>query len=242
MVIKTSKKVQPPPPPPPKRKPGSRAGLTKPAILAVATELLEAEGADKFSLRLVAKKLGVAPAVIHAHFKDGLGEVMREIARTALDDLTPPFKPHQDPKDYLRDRFRSILSTFRGKPTLGRIVLIHLTNDPFLSPVFAERMLATIEALTGSEHLADGYSRMLARLSGLVLIETGKSALIKPEAVKADLTKKISTLAPAEFPTLIKAAGEVAANALKRSDPGYAEEAADEVAKTLNAELQVGAT
>ena len=103
-------------------------------------------------------------------------------------------------------------------------------------------MLATIEALTGSKHLADGYSRMLARLTGLVLIETGRSALIKPEAAKMGFSKKISALAPAEYPTLIKAADALAANALKRSDPGYAEEAADEVANALIAELKVVAT
>ena len=131
MVIKIPKKVQPPPPPPPKRKPGSRAGLTRPSILAVATELLEAEGADKFSLRLVAKKLGVAPAVIHAHFKDGLGEVMREIARSFLDDLAPPYKPQQDPKEYMRDRFRSALKAFRESPTLGRLVTIHRDERSF---------------------------------------------------------------------------------------------------------------
>jgi hypothetical protein len=100
-------------------------------------------------------------------------------------------------------------------------------------------MLATIESLTGGQHLAEGYSRLLARLTGLVLIETGRLALIEPEAAKTGFSKKISTLAPAEYPTLTKATEALAAEALRRSDPGYAEKAADEAAAALSAELLV---
>jgi len=34
---------------------------------------------------------------------------VREVARRVLADLTPPYKPNQDPNDFLREFFRSAL-------------------------------------------------------------------------------------------------------------------------------------
>ena len=44
-----------------KRKAGTRAGLTKAAIVAAAAKLIESVGANGFSLRRLAKELGVGP-------------------------------------------------------------------------------------------------------------------------------------------------------------------------------------
>ena len=44
-----------------KRKAGTRAGLTKAAIVAAAAKLIESVGANGFSLRKLAKALGVRP-------------------------------------------------------------------------------------------------------------------------------------------------------------------------------------
>jgi AcrR family transcriptional regulator len=48
---------------------GSRAGLSKAAIIAAATKLLVSAGPDNFSIRLLATKLKVGPTTIHHHFK-----------------------------------------------------------------------------------------------------------------------------------------------------------------------------
>jgi hypothetical protein len=47
-----------------KRKAGTRAGLTKAAIVAAAAKLIESVGANGFSLRKLAKALGVGPTAI----------------------------------------------------------------------------------------------------------------------------------------------------------------------------------
>ena len=46
-----------------KRKAGTRAGLTKAAIVAAAAKLIESVGAYGFSLGKLAKALGVGPSV-----------------------------------------------------------------------------------------------------------------------------------------------------------------------------------
>ena len=64
----------------PKRKAGTRAGLSKPAIVVAAAKLIESVGANGFSLRKLAKALGVGPTTIHFHFEGGVAEPSFELS------------------------------------------------------------------------------------------------------------------------------------------------------------------
>ena len=67
-----------------KRKVGTRAGLTKPAIVAAGAKLIESIGASEFCLRRLAKELGVGPTTIHFHFEGGIRAVSSAVAQQAL--------------------------------------------------------------------------------------------------------------------------------------------------------------
>ena len=128
-----------------------RAGMTRARIAEAAGKLRLEGGADNFSIRAVAKALGVVPATIRSHFKGGMDDLLTEITRSALAELTLPYKPQQDPKDYLRGFFRTALAAFRQQPQLGRLVVTHLSDDPLLSPVFAESICATLAAIAKTQ-------------------------------------------------------------------------------------------
>src|SRR5208337_1222007 len=66
-IIKIPKKKTPGPNVKEKRKAGIRAGLTKPAI-AAAAKLIESIGPNGFSLRKLAKALGVGPILLLMFF------------------------------------------------------------------------------------------------------------------------------------------------------------------------------
>ena len=81
-IIKIPKKKTSSPYVKEKRKAGTRAGLTKAAIVAAAAaKLIESVGANGFSLRKLAKALGVGPTTIHFHFEGGVGAVSSAVAR-----------------------------------------------------------------------------------------------------------------------------------------------------------------
>jgi AcrR family transcriptional regulator len=109
LIKKTSKSK-------PKRKPGTRAGLTKSAIAAGATKLIETVGPAEFSLRKLASAMGVGPTSIHAHFKGGTEAVLEAISVQALAGTTRPFKPMEEPAEYFANS--SLRSCWRC--TLGR--------------------------------------------------------------------------------------------------------------------------
>ncbi len=48
-----------------------------------------------FSLRKLAKALGVGPTTIHFHFEGGVGAAFSAVAQQALAGVTRPFKPKQ---------------------------------------------------------------------------------------------------------------------------------------------------
>ena len=102
-----------------KRKAGTRAGLTKPAIAAAAAKLIESVGANRFSLRKLAKALAVGPTTIHFHFEGGVGSVSSAVAQQALAGVTRPFKPKEEPAGYLGELLLKILEALHARPTVA---------------------------------------------------------------------------------------------------------------------------
>jgi Bacterial regulatory proteins, tetR family len=123
-TIRIPKKTKPVPKP--KRKPGTRAGLTKAGIAAAAAKLIESVGPGGFSVRKLAKAIGVGPTSIHAHFKGGIGAVLDAVAAQAVAGTTRPFKPMEEPAEYLRELFQKILESLHARPEIAGLVILRL--------------------------------------------------------------------------------------------------------------------
>ncbi len=224
-----------------KRTAGMRAGMTRAGIAQAATKLWLSGGANNFSIRALAKSLDVAPATIRAHFKGGAGELLNEIARAALAELAPPYKPQQAPEDYLRAFFRGVLAAFRKQPQFGRLVILHLSDDPLLSPLFAERMCATLAAIAANQDMAWALQLFLNRLAGLALLETASWLAGQPKDIEERILDQTSVLSEVEFPTLNLVGEKLAAAMAARGAAGGLDAVADAAAAALIAELAKGA-
>ena len=130
-----------------KRKAGTRAGLTKAAIVAAAAKLIESVGANGFSLRKLAKALGVGPTTIHFHFEGGVGAVSSAVAQQALAGVTRPFKPKEEPAAYLAELLLKIMEALHARPVVAKLVVLQLSSNPILEPLLAERLLLALAAL-----------------------------------------------------------------------------------------------
>jgi TetR/AcrR family transcriptional regulator, tetracycline repressor protein len=220
-----------------KRKAGQRAGMSRTKIAVEATKLWLHVGPEGFTIRLLAKQLKVGPTTIHAHFKGGIRDLRREIARQALTELTPPYQPKQTPKQYLRAFLRSALSSFRQNPGLGRLVVFELTDDPLLSLVFAERLGATIAGLAIDVDVIWGLELLIGRLAGLFMIETGIFARANPKAANSALQVRLLGVSSTEFPTLKQDPATLGAALIKRAEPGYLTQKADAAAMAFVSDL-----
>ena len=123
------------------------AGLNKPAIVVAAAKLIESVGANGFSLRKLAKALGVGPTTIHFHFEGGVGSVFSAVAQQALAGVTRPFKPKDEPAAYLGELLLKILQALHARPVVAKLVVLQLSSNAVLHPLLAERLLLALGAL-----------------------------------------------------------------------------------------------
>lgn len=157
------------------RDPGRRAGLSREIIIKEAARLFAVTGPDEFSMRLVARRFYVFPAAIRSFFKRGVNELRRAIACAVLAQLVaPPFNPSkQAAESYLIDVMRSAAGKFREEPHLGRLAIAELTNDPLVSPAFAEQICSALVQLAPKRDPISGLELFVGRLAALTMVECG---------------------------------------------------------------------
>jgi AcrR family transcriptional regulator len=187
----------------PKRKPGTRAGLTKAAIAAGATKLIETVGPAEFSLRKLASAMGVGPTSIHAHFRGGTAAVYKAVVVQALAGTTRPFKPMEQPAEYLRELLLKILLTLHARPVVARLVVLRLSLDPILDPLLAERLLLTLTALgVPLEALPKKFQRAMGVVLEMILTVSARSGAAEQKDLSAEVHEAIAALTASEFPNL----------------------------------------
>lgn len=221
-----------------KRKAGTRAGLAKPAIAAAAAKLIESVGANGFSLRKLAKALGVGPTTIHFHFEGGVGAVLGAVAQQALAGVTRPFKPKEEPAAYLGELLLKILQALHARPVVAKLVVLQLSSNPLLDPLLAERLLLVLAALGApTEARPTMFRRAMGVIFEMILAESGRSSAADQKEASAKIHETIASLSPTEFPNLTElrealVAETVQAGAAKPS-PEVVAEYADRLITTL---------
>jgi AcrR family transcriptional regulator len=239
-IIKIPKKKTPGPSVKEKRKAGTRAGLTKPAIVAAAAKLIESAGANGFSLRKLAKALGVGPTTIHFHFEGGVGSVFSAVAQQALAGVTRPFKPKEEPAGYLGELLLKILEALHARPTVAKLVVLQLSSNPVLDPLLAERLLLALAALgVPPEARPKMFQRAMGVIFEMVLAESGRSSAAEQKEASAQMHKTIASLSPTEFPNLTELRAALVAETVQGGASKPSPEAAAEYADRLIATLGV---
>ena len=187
----------------PKRKPGTRAGLTKSGVAADAAKLIETVGLGEFSVRKLASAMGVGPTSIHAHFKGGTEAVLEAVAAQALAGTTRPFKPKEDSAEYLRELLLKMLHALHARPIIARLVVSHLSSDPILDPLLAERLLLTLTALgVPAEALPKMFQGAMGVILEMILTVSARSGAAEQKGLSTQVHKAIEALSSAEFPNL----------------------------------------
>jgi AcrR family transcriptional regulator len=200
-TIKIPKKTKPVPKP--KRKPGTRAGLTKSLIAAAAIKLIDSAGMDQFSVRKLASDMGVGPTSIHAHFTGGTEAVLDAVAAQALAGTTRPFKPLEEPAEYLRELLLKMLEALHARPVVADLVVLRLSSDPILVPLLAERLLLTLAALgVPAEALPRMFRRAMGVIFDMILTVSARSKAADQKMLSTQMHKAIAALPPTEFPNL----------------------------------------
>ena len=172
--------------------------LSKELICSASLALIDKKGLEAFSLRDVARSLGVYPRAIY-WYVDGRTELLSEVVGYALRDVYPPASSG-DWKDWLRKLFRQYREAVRQHPNIAPLIGASLLSPGAMVPITIERILAVLgEAGFPEKHLVDVYNVVIAAQVGFVTLEF---AMVPEGIASAEQKKRISTIDVLRFPLL----------------------------------------
>ena len=146
-------------------------GLTREAVIMAALELVDRHGLARFSIRNLARSLGVNPTVIAWHLGN-LNMVLAEVVAAVQRDLVVPMRDGEHWQDWLRGLFTRYREAIRAHPNVAPLIGAELVSNARVDLALVERIL---EALTTAgfkgRALRDAYSTVIAAMTGFTTQE-----------------------------------------------------------------------
>ena len=175
--------------------------LSKELICSAALELIDSKGLDQFSLRDVARSLGVYPRAIY-WYVTGKSELLSEVVGYALRDIYPPASDG-DWKEWLRKLFHQYRKQVRLHPNIAPLIGASMLAPAVQVPETIERILSAIsEAGFPEAHLVDVYNVIIAAQVGFVTLEFAMVPGEDSPNWSAEQRKRIGTIDVLRYPLL----------------------------------------
>jgi TetR/AcrR family transcriptional regulator, tetracycline repressor protein len=181
----------------------SPAALSRDVVVAAALEEIDRHGLNGFSLRNVAKKLGVYPTAIAWHVTSR-NVLLADVVALALADILPTGFP-KSWQSFLRELFQRFREAIRRHPNVAPLIGTQLIANPAQDLAFVETLLATLEhaGFRGLKMVA-AYNTVMAALVGFT---TQEFAPLPPDDVKAwqrQVREHLQNAAPSRYPILAR--------------------------------------
>jgi AcrR family transcriptional regulator len=144
--------------------------LNRQTVVAAALEEIDRAGLESFSVRNVAKRLGVYPTAISWHAASR-GQLLADVVTLALAGIRPTGF-HETWQSYLRQTFRRYREAVRRHPNVAPLIGTQLLANPAVELDFIEGLLATLHhaGFTGSRLVA-AFNATIAAIVGFTTQE-----------------------------------------------------------------------
>ena len=144
--------------------------LTKQTIIDVALEIIDRDGIEQFSMRSLAKALGVYPTSIYWHIPNR-NALIGEIVGAALKDLAPK-DVASDWKESLRRMFRSFRARIREHPGIAPVIGVQLASNASVDFDMIEGVLSALRTAGFADAaLPDAYNSVIGAMAGFTTLE-----------------------------------------------------------------------
>jgi AcrR family transcriptional regulator len=177
--------------------------LDRQQIVNSAVALIDRDGLEGFSLRQLARHLGVFPTALYWHLPGGRNELLGEVAATAFQNVAKPFKAGDDWTVWLRELFRRYRTSLHRHPNIAPLLGAQLVSNSGVNPKLVEQILAvlTVAGFNG-QRLVDAYNAVVAAMLGFVTLELAPVPAEDPTNWASRFRESIRSLDPAQFPNL----------------------------------------
>ncbi|QCI66282.1 TetR/AcrR family transcriptional regulator [Phreatobacter stygius] len=178
-------------------------GLSREQIVETALRLIDEAGLDGFSLREVARLLGVYPTALYWHLPGGRNTLLAEAAAAALGDVAQPFRTGDDWAEWIRGLFQRYRDNLRRHPNVAPLLGAQLVSNAGVNPQLVEQVLAALEAAGfAGDRLVDAYNAVIAAMLGYVTLELAPKPSDDPTGWASAFEGKIRSLSPSDYPRL----------------------------------------
>jgi TetR/AcrR family transcriptional regulator, tetracycline repressor protein len=175
--------------------------ITMERLWAVALDEIDSRGLEAFSLRNVARTLGVYPRAIYWHVKNR-NELLSGMVAYALRDIYPPASS-MDWKAWVRKLLVQYRKAIQRHPNIAPLVGASIMSGGGINADTIEIILSVLsKAGFEGERLLDAYNVVVAAQVGFVTLELAALPLEDIGSWAAEYRKQIGTIDVLRYPVL----------------------------------------
>lgn len=176
--------------------------LTRQQIVTAALKLIDADGLDAFTMRDVARELGVYHRAIYWHFPGGRNALLGAVAAVAFEDVGPDHVAVSDWETWLRSLFRGYRASLRRHPNIAPLLGAQLVSNSGIDPRLVENVLSALDAagFSGSQLIA-AYNAVIAAMLGYVTLELAPAPSGDPDWAQA-FEEQLKALPAKDYPLI----------------------------------------
>ncbi|GLS16071.1 TetR family transcriptional regulator [Hydrogenophaga electricum] len=183
-------------------------GLSRDAVLNAALALIDRKGVNAFSVRDLARELGVYPTALYWHVP-GRNALIAGAVALALRDLTPRRTP-PDWQAGVRDLLRRYRQAVRAHPHIAPVLGAQLVSNESMPPELMEHILALlVRAGFEGAPLRHAYNTLIAAMVGFVTLELAPLPDEDADAWADAHRQRMQAIDPARHPLLAREMGRL---------------------------------
>lgn len=176
-------------------------GLTREIIFSTALEQIDKEGLGNFSLRNVAKVLGVNPTAIYWHVP-GINSLLAGVVALVLRDLLPT-KRKRSWQDWLRSFFHRFRESIRRHPNVAPLIGAQMVSNPSFDLDLIERILMELShAGFSGLRLAGAYNAVIAAAVGFATQEFAPNPTVDVVIWQKTMQRRLRDVRAADYPNV----------------------------------------
>lgn len=178
--------------------------LSRERVLAAALALIDQRGVEAFSVRDLARTLGVYPTALYWHVPGGRNALIAGAVTAAVGELAPP-DPAGDWQAELRALFARYRQAVQLHPRIAPVLGAQLVSNASLNPLLLDRILALLESagFTG-QGLFDAYNVVIAAMVSFVTMELAPQPEDDPAGWATGHQERLAQIDGADCPTLAR--------------------------------------
>jgi TetR/AcrR family transcriptional regulator, tetracycline repressor protein len=181
----------------------SAANLSRDLILATTLELIDQNGVTGFSVRDLARTLGVFPTAVY-WYVESRNALIAGAVSCVMNDVTPP-DPAGDWHEQLRGLFRRYRTAVRRHPNVAAVLGTQLISNESPNPNFIDAILALLEAAGFKDNqLVHAYNVVIAAMVGFVTMELASRPADDPQGWAEAHESHMQSVSPQKHPTLAR--------------------------------------